>query len=241
MVPRGHWTQAAIKGLWDHENKKRKEELESKEEILEAKYKKTDLQETANSLKHLTSDEQELVLEDLKKHEVAFQGTGGNWNGKLFELELKEGAKPFYGKPFRIPQAYKTLVKKEVERLESIGLLIRVSGSEWAAPSFVIPKKDKTIRFLTDFRGLNRCLKRKPRPLPLIKEILKSLGASTRATTIYLNMGYYAMPLSAKSKTYCVISLPWGLYQYNMLPMGILVAADIFQEAMGGLFWTSKV
>ena len=49
-------------------------------------------------------------------------------------------------------------------------------------------------------------------------------------------MGYYAMPLSAKSKKYCVISLPWGLYQYNMLPMGILVAADIFQEAMGGLF-----
>ena len=56
MVPRGHWTQAAIKGFWDHEGE-RKEELESKEEILEAKYKKTDLQETANSLKHLTSDE----------------------------------------------------------------------------------------------------------------------------------------------------------------------------------------
>ena len=198
MVPRGHWTQASIKGLWDHENKKRKEELESKKEILEAKYKKTGLQETANSLKHLTSDEQELVLEFLKKYEVAFQGTRGNWNGKPIELELNEGAKPFYDKPFRILQAYKTLVKREVERLESIGLLTRVSGSEWAAPSFVIPKKDKTIRFLTDFRGLNRCLKRKPHPLPLIQEILKNLGAFTRATTIDLNMGYYAMPLSAK-------------------------------------------
>ena len=49
-------------------------------------------------------------------------------------------------------------------------------------------------------------------------------------------MGYYAIPLSVKSKKYCVISLPWGLYQYNMLPMEILVAADIFKEAMGGLF-----
>ena len=39
MVPRGHWTQVVIKGFWDHENKERKEELESKEEILEAKYK----------------------------------------------------------------------------------------------------------------------------------------------------------------------------------------------------------
>ena len=34
---------------------------------------------------------------------------------------------------------------------------------------------------------------------------------------------------------YRVTSLPWGLYQYNMLPMGILVAADIFQEVMGSL------
>ena len=178
--------------------KKRKEELGSKEEILEARYKKTDLQETANSLKHLNSDEQELVLEVLKRYEGAFQGTGGTWNRKSIELELKEGAKPFYGKPFRIPQAYKALVKKEVERLESIGLLIRVSGSEWAAPSFVIPKKDKTIRFLTDFRGLNRCLKRKSHPLPLIQEILKNLDAFTRATIIDLNMGYCTISLSTK-------------------------------------------
>ena len=182
----------------------------------------------------------------MKRYEGAFQGTRGNWNGKSIELELKEGAKPFYGKPFRIPQAYKALVKKEVERLESIGLLTKVSGSEWAAPSviipkkdkksFIIPKKDKTIRFLTDSRGLDRCLKRKPQLLLLIQEILNNLGAFTRVTTIDLNIGYYAMPLSIKSKKYCVISLRWGLYQYTMLPMGILVAADIFQEAMGGLF-----
>ena len=102
MVSRGHWTQAAIKGFWDYENKQRKEELGSKEEILEAKYKKTDLRETANSLTHLNSDEQELVLEVLKRYEGAFQGTGGTWNSKSIELELKEGAKPFYGTTFLI-------------------------------------------------------------------------------------------------------------------------------------------
>ena len=93
IVPRGYWTQAAIKGCWDHEDKERKEEAESKEERLKAKYKKTDLQETADSLKHLTSDEQEVVFEVLKKYEVAFQGTRGNWNGKPIELELKEGTR----------------------------------------------------------------------------------------------------------------------------------------------------
>ena len=33
-----------------------------------------------------------------------------------------------------------------------------------------------------------------------------------------------------------VTILPWGLYSYNMLPMGIAVATDVFQQAMGELF-----
>jgi hypothetical protein len=56
--------------------------------------------------------------------------------------------------------------------LESIGLLTKVSSSEWAAPIFVVPKKDQTVRVITDFRGLNKSLKRKPYPTPQrIREI----------------------------------------------------------------------
>jgi hypothetical protein len=49
-------------------------------------------------------------------------------------------------------------------------------------------------------------------------------------------MGYYSMELSDESKALCVMSLPWGLYQYNALPMGVKPATDIFQERMGVLF-----
>jgi hypothetical protein len=56
------------------------------------------------------------------------------------------------------------------------------------------------------------------------------------ATTLDLNMGYYSMPLSKKSKQLCTTVLPWGLYRYNALPMGIKPAADIFQERMSTLF-----
>jgi len=49
------------------------------------------------------------------------------------------------------------------------------------------------------------------------------------------------MPLSKESKKLCVISLPWGLYQYNMLPMGVKPASDIFQKRMGELFFNMPV
>ena len=49
-------------------------------------------------------------------------------------------------------------------------------------------------------------------------------------------MGYYSMALSEAAKKPCVTCLPWGLYQYNMLPMGVKVATNVFQEAMTSLF-----
>ena len=37
-----------------------------------------------------------------------------------------------------------------------------INDTEWAAGAFITPTKDKTVRFLTDFRELNKCTKRKP-------------------------------------------------------------------------------
>jgi len=50
-------------------------------------------------------------------------------------------------------------------------------------------------------------------------------------------MRYYSMPLSEQSKKLCIIGLPWGLYQYNILPQGVKPATDIFQRRMGELFF----
>jgi hypothetical protein len=61
------------------------------------------------------------------------------------------------------------------------------------------------------------------------------------ATTIDLNMGYYSMPLSEEAKKLCVISLPWGLYQYNMRPMGIKPATDIFQQRTSAIVFDMPV
>ncbi len=68
---------------------------------------------------------------------------------KPIELELLPDAKPFYRKPFSIPKSYQQITKDKIARLESIGLLTKVTSSEWAAPTFVIPKKNQTVRIIT--------------------------------------------------------------------------------------------
>ena len=40
----------------------------------------------------------------------------------------------------------------EVNRLVDIGVLKRYNNSEWAAPTFIILKKNGTVCFISDFR-----------------------------------------------------------------------------------------
>ena len=48
-------------------------------------------------------------------------------------------------------------------------------------------------------------------------------------------MGYYHITLTPESKKLCTITLPWGKYEYQRLPMGLCNSPDIFQEKMSTL------
>jgi hypothetical protein len=71
----------------------------------------------------------------------------------------------------------KTIIK-EVERLCQLGVLERQPASKWALPSFIIPKTDKTVCFLSDFWEVNKRLVRKPFPIPKISRYCKKLKDS---------------------------------------------------------------
>ena len=104
------------------------------------------------------------------------------------------------------------------------------------APTFIVPKKNNTVRFISDFRELNKWIKRKPYPIPKIQDLLLKLEGFRYATSLDLNMGYYHIQLHPDSRKLCTIVLPWGKYEYVKLPMGLCNSPDIFQERMNDLF-----
>ncbi len=74
-----------------------------------------------------------------------------------------------------------------------LGVLERWPASEWASPSFIIPKKDKTIHFLSDFWKVNKKLVRTTFPIPNISTVLQEIEVFSFATALDLNMGYYTI------------------------------------------------
>ena len=66
--------------------------------------------------------------------------------------------------------------KNVVESLVLLGVLEVENNSEWGSPSFAQPKpKSNWVRYLSNFRNLNKKLKRKPYPIPKINEMLLKL------------------------------------------------------------------
>jgi hypothetical protein len=128
-----------------------------------------------------------------------------------------------------VPKVHKETIIKEVERLCQLGVLERQPASEWASPSFIIPKKDKTVHFLSNFWEVNKRLVRKPFPIPKISTVLQEIEGFSYATVL-LNMGYYTIRLDPDAPKICTIIFPWGKYSYKRLPMGIAGSPDIYKE-----------
>jgi hypothetical protein len=99
----------------------------------------------------------------------------------------------------------------------------------WASPTFIIPKKDSTVRTISDLRELNKCIVRKPYPTPKISTILQELEVFSYATALDFNMGYYTIRLDPMASMMCTIIFPWGKYSYKRLPMSFGGSANIFQ------------
>ena len=209
--------------------------MERIKSILDAKYEPADLQAVVDNCNNLNTKEKINLLNLLEEYKDLFDGTLGTWKGTPYHVELKKDAEPYHARAFPIPKTYEQTLRMEVDRLVEIGVLKKVNRSAWAAPTFIIPKKDGTVRFISDFRELNKRIKRKPFPIPKIQDLLLKLEGFKYATSLDLNMGYYHVELSAQSKELCTIVLPWGKYEYQRLPMGLCNSPDIFQEKMGEL------
>jgi hypothetical protein len=100
---------------------------------------------------------------------------------------------------------------------------------------FIMPKKDRTLRFLSNFGEVIKRLVRKPFPIPKISTVLQELEGFTFAMALDLNMGYYTIRMDPDASRICTNIFLWGKYSYKRLQIGIAGSPGIFQSKMSEL------
>ena len=99
--------------------------------------------------------------------------------------------------------------------------IIRPSKSSFHSPLVPIVKKDGKIRLCIDFRNLNKHVINDCFPLPNINHILYNLGKGKLFSCLDMKQGYHQIPLAEESKALTAFIAPGGLWEHNVLPMGL--------------------
>jgi len=137
---------------------------------------------------YLNDKQKEELTRTLEKFLKLFSGELGTLDIDPVHIELKPGAVPFHSRAYPVPKAYENPTRKESRRFCDIGVFKEANESQWAAPTFIQPKKTGDIRVLTDFRELNKWIVRRPYPLP--QKLSYSTGqALAEALYQYSSMG----------------------------------------------------
>ena len=134
-----------------------------------------------------------------------------------------------------IPYALREKVAAMIQDYLARGI-IRNSWSPWASPIVLVPKKDGTIRFCVDYRGLNSVTVKDAFPLPNIDNTLMTLGNKKVFSTMDFITGYWQIKIEPDSIEKSVFTTEKGLYEFLVMPFGMTNAVATFQRFMNRLF-----
>ncbi len=148
----------------------------------------------------------------LQENDKMFNGTLGVYPHKKVHIDIDPNAKPVHSRPYSVPRIHLKTFKKELNHLVKIGVLAAQQQSEWVLPSFIIPKKDGRVRWISDLCQLNKVIRCKQYPLPIITDILHKRSGYKFFPKLDVSMQYYTFELDKESQDLCTIVTPFGKY-----------------------------
>nr|XP_050038007.1 uncharacterized protein K02A2.6-like [Dermacentor andersoni] len=176
-------------------------------------------------------------LDQLKTSKATLHAELFNGLGTLkdeYNIPLKPDAVPFsLSVPRRIPIPLLEIVRRELDKLESAGVIRRVDKpTPWCSGLVVVRKGDGSYRLCVDLTQLNKVVLRERHILPTVEQVLGLLGDATVFSKLDATASFHQVKLSEDSQELTTFITPYGRYCFCRLPFGITSAPEYFQKQM---------
>ena len=169
--------------------------------------------------------------EILENYRDVFEGLG--CLPTEYRIRLEKDAKPIINPPRKIPYALRNKVKNELDRLEKMRVIQKVTEpTEWVNSLVVVEKPNKDVRLCLDPRELNKSILREHFPMKTVEEVAAKVKNAKIYSVLDASNGYWQIKITRDSQTYTTFNSPFGRYKYLRLPFGIKSSSEVFQRAV---------
>ncbi|KAL0440059.1 UNVERIFIED_CONTAM: Enzymatic polyprotein [Sesamum latifolium] len=133
--------------------------------------------------------------------------------------------------------------KKDMQIIikEHINLgLIEPGVSAYSSPGFLVRNhgeiKRGKPRLVINYQGINKILKFDGYYIPSREHLIDCIKGAKVFSKFDCKSGFYQIKMESESKKFTAFSTPQGQYIWNVMPMGLANAPQIFQRKMDNLF-----
>ena len=146
-------------------------------------------------------------------------------------MQTRPQVQPVVHAPRRVPFALRDRLKPELDKKESLGMIVKVNEpTDWVNSITIVEKKNGSLRICLDPRDLNKALKREHYSCPIVQDIAANLHGARMFTVLGATTGYWQEKLDKKSSLLTTFNTPFGRYRFTRLPFGVNLAQDAFQK-----------
>ena len=136
---------------------------------------------------------------------------------------------PVKSRPRKFPPSWECEIERQVSEMIDNGIC-RESKSPWASNVVLVRKRDGSLRFAIDYRGLNDVTKKDAYSLPNPQHILDKLYGACYFTSLDVASAYWCVPVHDTDIEKTAFYTPRGQYEMLVMPFGLCNSQATYQR-----------